>query len=88
VRATSALAVTILLAFGPACVDEARVEQKGWKSAIACVEARESHKDCREPHRKDAPYTSGWNGAIACMDANQNLRLCREPATEGVASAP
>jgi hypothetical protein len=88
VRPAPALAAAILLAFGPGCADEARVEQKGWKNAIACVEALETHKDCREPDRKDAPYATGWNAAIACMEANQNLRLCREPALEGVASAP
>ncbi len=61
------------------CPGEARIQERGWREAIECVELRRSHKDCREPPRSDAPYVAGWERAIECMEQGRNLTACRQP---------
>ena len=61
------------------CPGEARIQDKGWREAIECVEFRRSHKECREPPRSDAPYVAGWARAIECMERGRNLSACRQP---------
>ncbi len=62
-----------------ACVDDARVRDKGWREAITCVETYRSPEDCRKIPRDDPPYVAGWNAALDCMVRTRNLTACREP---------